>query len=88
MYHFGKKTNDRWKKKRKKKKKKKYVDFWNKILDVKYILNDTLSEADLMQPIFWAIMADVYQTPGAAAPVEGKIKIFYIIKATWGGKWS
>ena len=36
----------------------------------------TLLEADLMEPIFLAIMADVYQTPGAAAPVEGKIKIF------------
>ena len=29
-----------------------------------------------MQPIFLAIMADVYQTPGAATPVEGTIKIF------------
>ena len=29
-----------------------------------------------MQPIFGAIMAEVYETPGAAAPVEGKIKIF------------
>ena len=29
-----------------------------------------------MQPIFLEIMADVYKTHGAAAPAEGKIKIF------------
>ena len=32
-----------------------------------------------MQPIFRAIMADVYQTPGTAAHVEGKINFFSTI---------